>query len=249
MNEGAQVVVTSGILVYPNPSFWSPSLRWLHVSSLQTHNTWIIIIVGVILVYKDLTTSVVPYVPTTISRMVAYRFYTMYVAFCILIQNWDSIGNQSYMSESSDPHGHVITTSINRRDRWFWTANDISYRKEIPPLENSWVSAWTLVLQYLLFVSPPRCSQFCFQKKTGVGIAYEYLPIIEQDHFYLDYTLCLSSVRVLITLCHGHGLWIWIICKVLQSSWEMYVDNCRLPVIWFSRIYISIYSWWKYRYP
>ena len=24
---------------------------------------------------------------------------------------------------------------------------------------------------------------------------------------------------------------------------------CRLPVIWFSRIYISIYSWWKYRYP
>ena len=176
--------------------------------------TWIIIIVGVILVYKELTTSVVPYVPTTISRMVTYWFYTMYVAFCISIQNWDSIGNQSYMSESSDPHGYVITTSINCRDRWFWTANDISYRKEIPPLENSWVSAWTLVLQYLLFVSPPRCSQFCFQKKTGVGIAYEYLPIIEQDHFYLDYTLCLSSVRVLFTLCHGHGLWIWIIWKV-----------------------------------
>ena len=178
--------------------------------------TWIIIIVGVILVYKDLTTSVVPYVPTTISRMVAYRFYTMYVAFCISIQNWDSIGNQSYMSESSDPHGYVITTSINCRDRWFCTANDISYRKEIPPLENSWVSAWTLVLQYLLFVSPPRCSQFCFQKKTGVGIAYEYLPIIEQDHFYLDYTLCLSSVRVLFTLCHGHGLWIWITWKVFS---------------------------------
>ena len=37
--------------------------------------------------------------------------------------------------------------------------------------------------------------------------------------------------------------------RFLQSSWEMYVDNCRLPVIWFSRIYISIYSWWKYRYP
>ena len=34
-----------------------------------------------------------------------------------------------------------------------------------------------------------------------------------------------------------------------QSSWEKYVNNCRLPVIWFSRIYISIYSWWKYRYP
>ena len=37
--------------------------------------------------------------------------------------------------------------------------------------------------------------------------------------------------------------------RFLQSSWEMYVDNCRLPVIWFSRIYISIYTWWKYRYP
>lgn len=31
--------------------------------------------------------------------------------------------------------------------------------------------------------------------------------------------------------------------RFLQSSWEMYVDNCRLPVIWFSRIYISIYSY------
>ena len=90
--------------------------------------TWIIIIVGVILVYKELTTSVVPYVPTTISRMVTYWFYTMYVVFCISIQNWDSIGNQSYMSESSDLQGYVITTSINCRDRWFWTANDISYR-------------------------------------------------------------------------------------------------------------------------
>ena len=162
--------------------------------------------------YKDLTTSVVPYVPTTISRMMTYWFYTMYVAFCISIQNWYSIGNQSYMSESSDPLIYVI----NCTDRWFFTTNDISYRKEIPPLENSWVSAWTLVLQYLLYVSPPCCSQFCFQKKTGVGIAYEYLPIIEQDHFYLDYTLCLSSVRVLFTLCHGHGLWIWIICKVFS---------------------------------
>ena len=35
----------------------------------------------------------------------------------------------------------------------------------------------------------------------------------------------------------------------LQSSWEMYADNCSLSVIWFSRIYISIYSWWKYHYP
>ena len=37
--------------------------------------------------------------------------------------------------------------------------------------------------------------------------------------------------------------------RFLQSSWEMYVDNCRLLVICFSRIYICIYSWWKYRYP
>ena len=91
--------------------------------------TWIIIIVGVILVYKKLTTSVVPYVPTIISRMVTYWFYTMYVAFCISIQNWDSIENQSYIFESSEPHGYVITTSINCIDRWFYTANNISFQK------------------------------------------------------------------------------------------------------------------------
>ena len=34
--------------------------------------TWIIMIVGVTLIYKELTKSVVPYVPTTISRMVTY---------------------------------------------------------------------------------------------------------------------------------------------------------------------------------
>ena len=37
--------------------------------------------------------------------------------------------------------------------------------------------------------------------------------------------------------------------RFLQSSWEMYVDNCRQPVKYFSRIYMFIYSWWKYRYP
>jgi len=42
------------------------------VVTLYDTQTWIIIIVGVILVYKELTTSVVPYVPTTISRMVTY---------------------------------------------------------------------------------------------------------------------------------------------------------------------------------
>ncbi len=115
--------------------------------------TWTIIIVGVIIVYKELTTSVIPNVPTIISHKVTYWFYTMYVAYCISIQKWDSIRNQPYMSESSDPHGYVITTFINCRDRWFCTVNDISYRKEIPPLENSWVSAWTLVLQ---------CFALCF---------------------------------------------------------------------------------------
>ena len=60
--------------------------------------TWIIIIVEVILVYKELTTSVIPNVPTTISHMVTYWFYTMYVAFCISIQKWDSIGNHLYLN-------------------------------------------------------------------------------------------------------------------------------------------------------
>ena len=35
------------------------------VVTVYDTQTWIIIIVGVILVYKELTTSVVPYVPTT----------------------------------------------------------------------------------------------------------------------------------------------------------------------------------------
>lgn len=37
--------------------------------------------------------------------------------------------------------------------------------------------------------------------------------------------------------------------RFLKSSWEIYVENYRLPVLCFSRIYILIYSWWKYRYP
>ena len=183
--------------------------------------TWIIIIVGVILVYKELTTSVVPNVRTIItSHMVTYWWLIDFTQ-CML--------RFAFRFRCEIPSGinHICLNLVIHMDMWslhlstteidnFCTANAISNRKEIPPLENSWVSAWTLVLQYLLFVSPPRCSQFRFQKKTGVGIAYEYLPIIEQDHFYLDYTLCLSSVRVLITLCHGHGLWIWITWKVFS---------------------------------
>ena len=142
------------------------------VVTVYDTQTWIIIIVGVILVYKELTTSVVPYVLTTISRMVTY--WLLHNVCCILY--FDSElrfhENQSYMSESSEPHGYVITTSINCTDRWFYSANVIIYRKEIPPLENSWVSAWTLVLQYLLYVSPPRCSHSVYRRKTGVGIAY-----------------------------------------------------------------------------
>ena len=192
--------------------------------------TWIIIIVGVILVNKELTTSVVPIYTDDNNKSYGDLLIVHNVCCILYFDSELRFRREPSISESSDLHGYVITTSINCRDRWFWTANDIIYWNEIPPLENSWVSAWTLVLQYLLFVSPPRYSQSCFQKKTGVGIAYEYLLIIGQDHFYLDYTLCLSSVRVLFTLCHGHGLWIWITWKVLQSSWEMYVDNCRLPV-------------------
>ena len=93
----------------------------------------------------------------------------------------------------------------------------------------------------LPYVSPPHCSQFCFQKKTGVCIAYEYLPIIEQYYFYLDYTLCLSSVRVLFTLCHGHGLWIWITWKVFFNL----VEKCMSTIVDF-RLYVSPESIYQY---
>ena len=42
------------------------------VIPVYDRHAWVIIIVGVILVHKEPTTSVVPYVPTTISRMVTY---------------------------------------------------------------------------------------------------------------------------------------------------------------------------------
>ena len=139
----------------------------------------------------------------------------MYVVFCILIHKRDSIGKHLCLNLVTTWICNHYIYQLHRQA--FCIANDISYQKEIPPVENSWVCGWTLVLQYLLYVSPPRCSQFCFQKKTGVGIAYvNTFPFIEQDYFYLDYTLCLSSVRVLFTLCHGHGLWIWIIWEVFS---------------------------------
>ena len=52
---------------------------------------WVIIIVGVILACKGLTTSVVPKC-TNNNKLVTYWFYTMYFVFCISIQNEISLG-------------------------------------------------------------------------------------------------------------------------------------------------------------
>ena len=44
-------------------------------------------------------------------------YYTIHVAFAFRFGQ--RFHREPYMSESSDPHGYVVTTSINCTDRWF----------------------------------------------------------------------------------------------------------------------------------
>ena len=85
---------------------------------------------------------------------------------------------------------------------------------------------------------------FGFWMKTGVGIPFVYTFLYWARLFLLGlHPLIESSPSECFELCHGHGLWIRIIVKVVcNHCWEIYVDNCRLSFIRFSRMYEV---WWK----
>jgi hypothetical protein len=65
-------------------------------------HTWVIIIVGVILVYKELTTSAVP--KYTDNNKPCNDLSILHNACCIYILIQIEILSGTYMSKSSDPH-------------------------------------------------------------------------------------------------------------------------------------------------
>jgi hypothetical protein len=85
-------------------------------------------------------------------------------------------GTFMYMSEFNDPHKYAVTTSINCKDRCFYIARDIRYRKVIPFITGEYVSlkstpglcvkpcatSLTLYLTISLFL-------FLFQTKTHLN--------------------------------------------------------------------------------
>ena len=66
--------------------------------------------------YKELTTSVVPKYTDNNKTWSDLLIFTQYMLHLRFDSDRDSIG-EPYMSESSDPHGYVVTTPINRTDR------------------------------------------------------------------------------------------------------------------------------------
>jgi hypothetical protein len=54
-----------------------------------------------------------------------------------------------YISESNDPHKYAVMTSINCKDRWFYIARDIKYRKVIPFITGEYASLKSMLGLYV----------------------------------------------------------------------------------------------------
>ena len=189
---------------------------FVSVGVLLEHDkhAWVIIIVGVFLVYKELTTSVVPKYADNNKPCSDSLILHNHVAFVV----WFGLRFllEPYMSESSDPHGYVVTASINCTNRWLYTANDIGIGKWgfHSCLESkSRISAETRPCATSLAFSPP-CSHSISRRKhieSHVGNLVGRARLFSAWIAPFD---CFSPSEWF-TLCHGHGLWIWIIVKVL----------------------------------
>ena len=160
-----------------------------------------------------------------------------------------------YMSESSDTWIYVVTTSINCINRW----RVLPLRQVIGKwfhlyLENGFFFGIcvNLYATCLAINSPPCCSHFILDENWCRYSFCVYLPLVSKAISpWIASFDWFQSKWVFFKLCHGHGLWIRIIIKVVcNHGWEMYVDSCRLLVIWFSRIYIIgeniVYPWWLF---
>ena len=86
------------------------------VTLVYDRHAWVIIIVGVILVYKELTMSDVPKCTDNNKPYGGLLIFTQ----CMLRFSFQfkvRFHQEPSLFEPSDPHGYVITTSINCRDR------------------------------------------------------------------------------------------------------------------------------------
>jgi len=124
------------------------------------------------------------------------------------------------------------------------TAIEISYRKLISLVygESIWVSAWTLMLQALLFTT--FMFSFHFRMKTSVGITFvnTFLLLSEAISSWIASFVWVQFERVLFKLCHGHGLWIRIFIKVVCNH-----EKCMSAIVGF-HLYDShdcIKFWWN----
>ena len=100
MSEGARVVVPSTIWVYPDSSSQirlldDHVLCHLGVILIYDIHAWVIIMVGVILVYKELTTSVVPKYTDNNKTWSDLLIFTQYMLHLCFDLDRDAIGNHT----------------------------------------------------------------------------------------------------------------------------------------------------------
>ena len=99
----------------------------------------------------------------------------------------------------------------------------------------------------LVIDSPPCCSHSVLEENWCRYFFCVYLPLLSKAISpWIASFDWFQSKWVFFKLCHGHGLWIRIIIKVVcNHCWEMYVDSCRL----LDMILQNVYNWWKYCLP
>jgi hypothetical protein len=83
------------------------------------------------------------------------------------------LGTFIYMFGSSDPYKYAVTTSINYKDRYFYVARDIRYRKVIPFITGEYVS---LKLMSGLCVNPCATSLTLYLTTSLFSVRFRMKP-------------------------------------------------------------------------
>ena len=122
-------------------------------------------------------------------------------------------GTFIYISESSEPYKYAVTTSINCKDRRFWTANELNIGRLChSSLENKShynqyrTFAWSLVLPTLLYISLPHYFLFSFRTKThlypigkipcGIVITFENTFILWSEAISVTINILFREISV-----------------------------------------------------
>jgi hypothetical protein len=172
-------------------------------------------------------------------------YYTIHVAFAFRFGQ--RFHREPYMSESSDPHGYVVTTPINCIDRWFCTANDIFIGTRFHScLEGrSRISAETRPYATSLAFSPPCISHSVFGRKH---IEWSHRVFIWKSEAISAWIASFDEFSP--SKCVHTLPWPWSLdlnhCEgCLQSN-----KRCLSTVVGFGYVILqNRYSWSKYHAP